>query len=281
MRIKLFFLLMLSAQLCFSQRILRDDSSNRPARLTKVELLDKSEFQCVYLHEIYDPELDFRKKVYEILEVGTTYSKYENYGAYQLDSLINARMKAGEIITAGQHSAFFSQFRPTLEYLIKDLKNAKLTMYDRVFVDNFVYEEPVPAIAWKLQPDTQEVCGYVCHKATAEFRGRIWTAWYSDIPLNNGPWKFGNLPGLILKVEDDKKEHRFEAVGFKQDKIDFGYKKRSYMKTTREKFNKALWDYKNRSWQMVEGTEYQPKNPDGSAVEVSREKMFYNLIELE
>ena len=131
MRIKLFFLLMLSAQLCFSQRILRDDSSNRPARLTKVELLDKSEFQCVYLHEIYDPALDFRKKVYEILEVGTTYSKYENYGAYQLDSLINARMRAGEIITAGQHSAFFSQFRPTLEYLIKDLKNAKLTMYDR------------------------------------------------------------------------------------------------------------------------------------------------------
>ena len=87
---------MLSAQLCFSQRILRDDSSNRPARLTKVELLDKSEFQCVYLHEIYDPALDFRKKVYEILEVGTTYSKYENYGAYQLDSLI--KLPQGSIL---------------------------------------------------------------------------------------------------------------------------------------------------------------------------------------
>lgn len=281
MRIKLLLFLSIVTQLCFAQRILRDDSSDRPARLAKVELLDKSEFQCVYLHEIYDPGLDFRKKVYEILEVGTRYSKYENYGAYRLDSLINARIKAGEIITSGQHSEFFSQFRPTLEHLIKDVKGAKLTMYDQVFVDNFVYEEPVPAIAWKLQPDTQEVCGYVCHKAVAKFRGRTWTAWYSDIPLNNGPWKFGNLPGLILKVEDDKGEHSFEAVGFKQDKIDFGYKKRSYMKTTREKFNKALWEYKNHSWKMMAGTEYQPKNVDGSAVEIPRTKMFYNPIELE
>ena len=127
MRIKLFFFLMLSAQLCFSQRILRDDSSNRPARLTKVELLDKSEFQCVYLHEIYDPALDIRKEVYEILELGMAYSKYENYGAYRLDSLVASRMAAGEIITSGQYSEFFAQYRPTLEHLVKDVKNGCMT----------------------------------------------------------------------------------------------------------------------------------------------------------
>ena len=59
--------------------------------------------------------------------------------------------------------------------------------------------------------------GYTCQKATTTFRGRNYTAWFApEIPSNNGPWKFGGLPGLILKISDDKRNFIFECSGIQQ-----------------------------------------------------------------
>lgn len=58
------------------------------------------------------------------------------------------------------------------------------------------------------------------------FRGRSYVAWFTmDIPIENGPWKFAGLPGLILKVYDDKKLYDFECVKIEKNKISFPIKK--------------------------------------------------------
>ena len=45
------------------------------------------------------------------------------------------------------------------------------------------------------------------------FGGRIWTAWFApEIKTSDGPYKFLGLPGLILKLEDDKGDYRFSFV---------------------------------------------------------------------
>lgn len=45
------------------------------------------------------------------------------------------------------------------------------------------------------------------------FGGRIWTAWFApEIKIADGPYKFSGLPGLILKLEDDKGDYRFSFV---------------------------------------------------------------------
>lgn len=278
MRIKLFFLLMLSAQLCFSQRII-GAAVNDPAKLSETEIVDESHLQCVYYHLMYDPDLDKWEDSYEILQVGDSFSKYGSYGSYQLDSLVATMDK--QKLTFDQYFTLSLKYKPKLECLIKDLKNGTLRVYDVIVGDNYLYEEPVPAISWTLAEGMEEVCGYLCHKATCTFRGRSWTAWYSDIPLSNGPWKFGNLPGLILKLEDAKGEHKFEAVGFKKDNVSFGYRKASYIKTDREKFNATKEEYKNEAWKLVEGTDLQPKSTDGKPLKLPRRKLFYNPIELE
>ena len=55
--------------------------------------------------------------------------------------------------------------------------------------------------------------------ATADFRGRRWTAWFAtDIPVSDGPWKLGGLPGLILEAYDDGQQHVFTAVGLERVK---------------------------------------------------------------
>ena len=37
-----------------------------------------------------------------------------------------------------------------------------------------------------------------------------------DIPINDGPWKFCGLPGLILKVSDDENLFEYLAIGLEQ-----------------------------------------------------------------
>ncbi|PKF72400.1 GLPGLI family protein [Chryseobacterium sp. PMSZPI] len=62
-------------------------------------------------------------------------------------------------------------------------------------------------IQWKVESDTKKVNNYNLQKATAVFGGRNWTAWFTpDITIPEGPYKFRGLPGLVLFVEDDKKD---------------------------------------------------------------------------
>lgn len=70
----------------------------------------------------------------------------------------------------------------------------------------FIYRDSVN-IKWQLADEQKEIEGLKCAKATTHFRGRDYTAWYAlEIPRSAGPWKFNGLPGLIIKIEDNKNE---------------------------------------------------------------------------
>ena len=78
---------------------------------------------------------------------------------------------------------------------------------------NAYYTEPYPLQQWKMGAETQTILGHRCQKATCHWRGRDFVAWFApDIPVKAGPWKFGGLPGLILKLQDTAGVYRFEAV---------------------------------------------------------------------
>ena len=75
------------------------------------------------------------------------------------------------------------------------------------------YTEPWPLMQWTLESEKQTICGYQCQRATCHWRGRDYEAWFtSAIPMKSGPWKFGGLPGLIMKIYDTKHLYTWEAV---------------------------------------------------------------------
>ncbi|MES2372748.1 MAG: GLPGLI family protein [Bacteroidota bacterium] len=82
----------------------------------------------------------------------------------------------------------------------------------------FSVEEKIPAIDWKIGNETKEIHGLPCQKATGDYRGRNYEAWFcSQLAYNNGPWKLGGLPGLILEAYDTKKEVVFTFESFESN----------------------------------------------------------------
>jgi len=72
-------------------------------------------------------------------------------------------------------------------------------------------------VVWKILPDKKKVGQFEVQKATADFGGRSWTAWFSqDFPFQDGPYKFYGLPGLILELEDASGTQSFKFLGSKK-----------------------------------------------------------------
>ncbi|SFI53685.1 GLPGLI family protein [Halpernia frigidisoli] len=78
-------------------------------------------------------------------------------------------------------------------------------------------------LVWKILPDKETVGEFMAQKATTEMYGRKWTAWFTtDIPLQDGPYKFRGLPGLIVKISDASNSHVFQlkaVTKFKEETV--------------------------------------------------------------
>ncbi|MFS4429884.1 GLPGLI family protein [Chryseobacterium sp. S90] len=105
-------------------------------------------------------------------------------------------------------------FEPTFfEYFItKSIPEQKVYYYEKAAGKQIYYQEDRP-VKWNVTDIVDKQNGYPAQKAVAEFGGRVWTAWFTnEIPLSDGPYKFSGLPGLIVKLEDDKGDYKFDLV---------------------------------------------------------------------
>lgn len=115
----------------------------------------------------------------------------------------------------------------------------------------FSYEESIPTFSWELAECDTIIIGYPCHKAVCQFRGRTWTAWYSlDLPFDNGPWKLGGLPGLILAASESRHEFSFVATGIEQMRqtATISFHPKRYLRSTPAKLQRLLEDYWKDQW---------------------------------
>ncbi len=102
--------------------------------------------------------------------------------------------------------------------IIRPIRGANADLKYRLSISTFFeYSDSIPSLKWEFLPEVSTVLGYECSKATTEFAGRRYTAWFTpEIPLPFGPYKFGGLPGLILKIEDAENQFAWQAVGFER-----------------------------------------------------------------
>ncbi len=126
-------------------------------------------------------------------------------------------------------------------YVMKSFPTNKMSTYDTVGLDKFCYDEHLEEWSWEIGDSTKNILGYECVEAATDYHGRRWTVWFApDIPMQNGPWKFCGLPGLILEAVSDGGQYSFIASGIQQTEktIVPPYLAAEYEKTTRKDFLK-------------------------------------------
>lgn len=111
--------------------------------------------------------------------------------------------------------------------------------------DGDYYEYPSEAQqVWKIENSKYQVNNYECRKATTNFGGRNWIAYFTEsIPFNIGPYKFRELPGLIVKISDSENDFEFNIVGIKKIQEFNPLKLTKYIKTNENSYFKAYSNF--------------------------------------
>ncbi|SDE78622.1 GLPGLI family protein [Epilithonimonas hungarica] len=104
--------------------------------------------------------------------------------------------------------------QPTFfEYFIKKNNEDKTVSLVESIGSKQVYYQEDRKMNWNISDQVSNFNGYKAQKATMSFGGRIWTAWFApDIKVYDGPYKFSGLPGLIVKLEDEKGDYKFNFL---------------------------------------------------------------------
>lgn len=97
-------------------------------------------------------------------------------------------------------------------FITKNMEDKSVNFVESIGSKQVYYQED-RKMNWEISPQVSDFNGYKVQKATMTFGGRIWTAWFApEIKISDGPYKFLGLPGLILKLEDDKGDYRFTFI---------------------------------------------------------------------
>lgn len=153
----------------------------------------------------------------ELMNLDTTPkgSKFYSYTSYKSDSLMRVDLEK-QLKANGSINIKTDQRKGVIRYAIaKNYTNGNIDFRTRIGMDAFrVAEER--KMTWKILPDKQKIGNWETQKATTEFAGRKWNAWFcSDIPIQDGPYKFSGLPGLVVKLEDDTHSHLYNLIAIK------------------------------------------------------------------
>ncbi len=202
-------------------------------------------------------DADQTEKVLTTLDITKDKSLYRDYTVAAQDSIlkieVEAMQKSGtfkdlsKIIKQPKFSYKVYKYYPDMkvQYVEQMMNGMKQT--------SIGYTEPLK-FNWKIENEKQKIGEYNAQKATTDFGGRKWVAWFStDLPFQDGPYKFYGLPGLIVKIEDDGQNYSWILKGNKKIA---DYSEKTYVETlmpangdpinlSKEKFEKTFNDYKS------------------------------------
>lgn len=87
-------------------------------------------------------------------------------------------------------------------YFFKDKKNKMIYYQNNILTKKIAIKDTLNKMSWEITNAKKKVLGFACQEAKTSFRGRNYIAYFTeDLAINDGPWKFGGLPGLILEIK--------------------------------------------------------------------------------
>lgn len=223
----------------------------------------KFDHRAVYEVSYLSDSLDQGSQKQEMTEllIGEGKSLFRSLGKAYEDSLYNT-----QVITLSEPQVFFIGDINAFNYqILKEFPSGRTKVYDEYTGSNLnnlkevgYYFEPEESMStWTLKEDTSTIAGHLCQRADVEFGGRKWTAWFSPeiSEYSDGPYKFRGLPGLILRVHDEKKTWDFKLVELAKidTLIHINFKEDlSFVETTKEDLYRDRRDFQKNQIEIKE-----------------------------
>ncbi|MDR0995965.1 MAG: GLPGLI family protein [Tannerella sp.] len=263
----------------YAQRIAVPEPGEYFTNTDKYEVLDTCKYEIHYnLSYVLDTTLKTIKAPIEdvcVLQIGKRVSKTYSESIYETDSIDHAEIKKG-----ANAVPMLQKVVPPVE-VFKGYPSGQMTVTHLAVTSDFVfrYTEPEPKQDWEIGTATKKILGYDCTEATCSYRGRDYVAWFTTaIPLEDGPWMFGGLPGLILAIHDTKNQYDFQCIGISQQREPIKMFERKYKVGERSVIRRDI------SQMYAHLNNYIPrlyvKHRYGPLEKVSDAYMPYNPIEL-
>ena len=150
-------------------------------------------------------------------------SSFRGYGTYRHNMELKKAGDSGlteELIKTGRIGKMFSDVPSSAIRcsIFKNMTSKNITTIDHIYMQGmYEYEESFNAFNWQITAETDTINNYVCQKAICDFGGRTWEAWFtSELPFCDGPYKFCNLPGLILNVADTENHYSWKFLSIER-----------------------------------------------------------------
>lgn len=246
------------------------------------KVLDSTLLRVNYISDFaVDTAAGTRIKEKSTLEIGREICKFYHFQNFTADSLLKAGYNL-QIVS----DILFEEIAYPLSFheaVFTNFPEGRTTCTGRVATQYFLYEEEMPDIAWNIGDSIKTILGRTCYKATCNFRGRDYTAWFApDIPVMSGPWKLTGLPGLILEAYDSRKEYTFKACGIYPTRCSIDLPDKMYLKTRKANYTKAkkllLTNYKQAYSLYLTNTRWEVYEDGNNSPSV---RMKYDFIEKE
>ena len=136
---------------------------------------------------------------------------YGNIEKKALEDMTQKQTVSNEGQTAKDVGSFFMGNEP--EVINLDFAKMETTITNKFIENCYGYKEALDVPKWSVDTAVTYILNVKSYLATTTYKGRNYKAWYAvDIPISRGPWLFNGLPGLILKVTDDKGQFEFECI---------------------------------------------------------------------
>lgn len=149
------------------------------------------------------------------LDVTDSGSKFYSYTVYHSDSISRIELEK-QLAATGMINIKAGSRKGLVRYSVyKKYPKYETSLHNKILMDKYRVLDERP-IVWKISSDKQKIGEWNAQKAETDFAGRHWTAWFTtEIPIQDGPYKFRGLPGLIVQLEDKTKSHAFTLQGIK------------------------------------------------------------------
>ncbi|WP_185290738.1 GLPGLI family protein [Chryseobacterium lactis] len=157
-----------------------------------------------------------------LLDVIPKGSKFYSKESFESDSLMEATMKKQMQTESSEIDLSGVKFKGKILYSVeKSYPDYAVNFFNNLAADEYMVQDARKQ-NWKILSDKEKIGGFTAQKAVCNFGGRKWVAWFTtDLPIQDGPYKFCGLPGLIVKLEDVTHSHSFELKGNKKLPADY------------------------------------------------------------